>query len=55
MREAEWRGLSEAAHANASRYTWDDATDAFEAALQNAAAAAGGGEPEGGRRRLSSG
>ena len=28
-----WRALSDAAHATASRYSWDDAADRFEAAL----------------------
>jgi glycosyltransferase involved in cell wall biosynthesis len=36
MAESEWRGLSDAAYATASRYTWDDATDRFEAALRRA-------------------
>lgn len=31
--EEEWRAMSDAAHAIAGRYTWDDATDLFEAAL----------------------
>jgi glycosyltransferase involved in cell wall biosynthesis len=36
MPETDWLGLSDAAYATASRYTWDDATDAFEAALHSA-------------------
>ena len=31
-----WRALSDAAHATASRYSWDDAADRFEAALVRA-------------------
>lgn len=31
-----WRAMSEAAHATARSYTWDDATDRFEAALRAA-------------------
>lgn len=34
--EAEWRAMSEAAYAKAIGYTWDDATDRFEAALDRA-------------------
>ena len=34
--EAAWREMSDKAHATASRYTWDDATDRFEAALNRA-------------------
>lgn len=30
----DWRTMSEAAHTRAHSYTWDDATDAFEAALK---------------------
>lgn len=33
LSEAEWRGMSEAALATATRYTWDDATDLLEAAF----------------------
>ena len=33
MSEQEWRAMSDAAHVIAGRYTWDDATDLFEAAL----------------------
>ena len=32
MPEAEWRAMSDAAHATANRYTWEDATDRFQAA-----------------------
>jgi len=31
-----WRGMSDAAYAVATRYTWDDAADLFEAALHRA-------------------
>jgi glycosyltransferase involved in cell wall biosynthesis len=31
--DAEWRAMSDIAYATASRYSWDDATDRFEAAL----------------------
>jgi glycosyltransferase involved in cell wall biosynthesis len=37
MDNAAWRAMSDKAHAVASRYTWDDATDRFEAALLRAA------------------
>lgn len=40
MPDSEWRRLSDAAHATASRYTWDDATDRFEEALRRAVHAA---------------
>ena len=36
MSDAAWRDLSSKAHATASRYTWDDATVRFEAALRQA-------------------
>ena len=36
MPEAAWREMSDRAFATASRYTWDDATDRFEAALRQA-------------------
>ena len=36
MSEHEWRTISDAAHDIAGRYTWDDATDLFEAALRAA-------------------
>jgi glycosyltransferase involved in cell wall biosynthesis len=34
--ETEWRTMSEAAYATATQYTWDDATELFEAALHTA-------------------
>ena len=34
MSEDQWRRASDAAHAIASRFTWDDATDIFEEALR---------------------
>jgi len=34
--EAEWREMSDAAYDTATRYTWDDATDLFEEALETA-------------------
>lgn len=34
MSETDWRQMSDAGHAVASRYTWDDATDGFEAVLR---------------------
>jgi len=36
MPEDAWRQMSDKAHATASRYTWDHATDLFEAALRRA-------------------
>lgn len=36
LSDAEWRAMSDAAYARATAYTWDDATDLFEAALQTA-------------------
>jgi len=36
MSEAEWKQMSDAAHATATRYTWNDATDLFEAGLRRA-------------------
>lgn len=38
MPETEWRQMSEAAYTKATRYTWSDATQRFEAALQSAIA-----------------
>jgi glycosyltransferase involved in cell wall biosynthesis len=35
--DARWRVMSDAALATATRYTWDDATDLFEAAIMRAA------------------
>lgn len=37
MSESEWRVMSDAAYATAIAYTWDDATDRFEAALMSIA------------------
>ncbi|MEM7624443.1 MAG: glycosyltransferase family 4 protein [Planctomycetota bacterium] len=34
--EADWKKLSDQAHATAAGYTWDDATERFEAALRRA-------------------
>lgn len=34
--DSEWRSISDAAHAKATGYTWDDATELFEAALYTA-------------------
>jgi glycosyltransferase involved in cell wall biosynthesis len=39
-----WRAMSDAAYSTATRYTWDDATDLFEAALRRAITRAGRGE-----------
>ena len=39
MREDAWRAMSDRAFAVATGYTWDDATDRFEAVLQRAAEA----------------
>lgn len=36
MGDTQWRALSDAAHANATGYTWADATDIFERALRRA-------------------
>ena len=36
--EADWQAMSDAAYATAERYTWDDATDLLEAALDRAIA-----------------
>lgn len=44
MPESTWRTMSDAAFATASRYTWDDATDLFEAALHRAIAKSKRGE-----------
>jgi glycosyltransferase involved in cell wall biosynthesis len=37
LSEQQWRSMSDAAYETATRYTWDDATDRFEAALIQAA------------------
>jgi glycosyltransferase involved in cell wall biosynthesis len=42
--QAQWQAMSDAAYLTATRYTWDDATDLFEAALRRAIARAGRGE-----------
>jgi hypothetical protein len=34
--DAQWKAMSDAAYATATSYTWDDATDRFEAALAKA-------------------
>jgi glycosyltransferase involved in cell wall biosynthesis len=36
MSDSQWRSLSDNAHAVASRYSWEEATDGFEAALRTA-------------------
>ena len=36
LSDNEWRRISESALATVSGYSWDDATDRFEAALQTA-------------------
>ena len=36
MPDPAWREMSDKAHATATQYTWDDATDRFEAALRQA-------------------
>ena len=41
LTEPQWRAMSDIAHQTASRYTWDDATKLFEAALLRA----GGSSP----------
>ncbi|MBB6430443.1 glycosyltransferase involved in cell wall biosynthesis [Algisphaera agarilytica] len=42
-----WRAMSDRAHATATSYTWDDATDAFERSLRHAA-----GQPNESRKEL---
>ncbi len=37
MSDADWRKMSDAAYARATRYSWNDAVDRFEAALKKAA------------------
>jgi glycosyltransferase involved in cell wall biosynthesis len=49
--EAEWRRMSDAAHATAQKYTWDEATDKFERALYLAVDRAARGEIAGGSGR----
>jgi hypothetical protein len=34
MDELKWRQMSDAAYATATEYTWDNATDQFEAAIR---------------------
>jgi len=41
LSETEWRDMSDLAYATAANYTWDDATDAFERALQSVIERAG--------------
>ena len=36
LSEAEWSAMSNAAHAAVTSYTWEDATDRFEQALEKA-------------------
>jgi glycosyltransferase involved in cell wall biosynthesis len=36
LSESEWRTMSDAAYARATSYTWEEATDCFEAALHTA-------------------
>ena len=38
--EEQWREMSDAAYVTANSYTWDDATDQFEKALERAAGSA---------------
>jgi len=38
MDDPAWRAISDVAHASATKYTWDDATNLFETALQRATA-----------------
>ena len=49
--EAQWKRMSDAALATATRYTWEDATDLLESALRNVIGETGGtiGYPQGGR------
>ena len=48
MDEPRWRAMSDAAYATAHGYTWDDATDRFEAALKRIVARVRGGGGKGG-------
>jgi glycosyltransferase involved in cell wall biosynthesis len=41
LSDRSWRTMSDAAHATATRYTWDDASERFEAALVQAVARRG--------------
>jgi glycosyltransferase involved in cell wall biosynthesis len=47
-----WRKMSDAAHATATRYTWDDATDLFETALKTAVDRMANREIPGGAREV---
>jgi len=51
MDDTEWRRMSDAAHATATRYTWDDATELFEAALHRAVERRGWTAPHAAERR----
>jgi glycosyltransferase involved in cell wall biosynthesis len=51
LSDTKWRAMSDAAHATATRYNWDDATDQFERALGIAIERAARGDVAGGRRR----
>lgn len=44
LSDAEWRKMSDAAYATATRYTWDDATDLFEQGLRESIARRARGE-----------
>ena len=46
--ESQWQAMSDAAYATARQYSWDDATDLFEQALQKAIERAKSGEIAGG-------
>ena len=46
MHSTDWRVMSDAAHATANRWTWDDATDQFEAALVRAVQSAERNHPQ---------
>lgn len=48
MADTEWRAMSDAAYATARRYSWDEATDLFERALERAVERSGRGELRGG-------
>jgi hypothetical protein len=44
--DGDWRKMSDAAYAKATSYSWSDAVDRFEAALNEAAQAPGAAAPE---------
>jgi glycosyltransferase involved in cell wall biosynthesis len=44
LSDADWRKMSDAAYATATRYTWDDATDLFEKGLEESIARRARGE-----------